>query len=176
MVYIKNSSVRLDKKMNSSKSSIALLLFYVYRYYKRRDPVKCRRKLIIDMTHCLRVLKCMRDNSPVHLCIDSVDSLSSMMNSCGVSIELEIPPIYGDYENSEIVILMLELTKQIISYCKSPFYKRNSEKITRRLMAIHNLPRVLLAGPDDDSNCSMIHISAEEAIRIMNNYMSSDNS
>ena len=160
--------------MNENKNGIAILLFYVYQYYKRRDPLECRCGLITDMTHCSRVLKCMRDNSPVNMCIDSVNSLSSRMKSCGEAIELGTIPSYCDCENRDIVILMLKITKQIISCCQSPFYKRNSEKITRRLMALHNLPRVLLSESDNNVNHSISHIIAEEAIKIMNSYMISE--
>lgn len=151
---------------------IIFVLFYVFRHYKRIDAVSKRNELISDLKKCHLLLEQMEENKDPNSSIEILGALIDRMNSFGANMKLAQPIRYADTYDSEIIMIMKRVTREIIDYAKHPFYRRYSSEIFARLLVLHNLPRSLLNDSSGDmSTVRNFHISKQEALEYVRMYL-----
>lgn len=147
---------------------IILVLFYIFRHYKRVGDTYKRNELISDLKKCHLILSRMGKNIDPNISTGSVSALIDRVNSWGANIKLQQPLRYADDYDPEIVMIMRRITGEIIDLAKSPFYKKNSSKIFMRFLVLHNLPRSLLNDSSGDMSTGQnFHISKQEALELV---------
>ena len=153
-------------------TQVSLVLLYVYRFYKRSFPNVNRAEFTADMHECRRILKSMKQFPNREPPVNSLKSLITRINRWGDPLEFYPTVRNSDCHDSEIVKWMLKITREIEWLLKCPCRQLVETQIIKRLMAIHNLPRVLLLNEPYDPTLSTAHISKEDAIQAMQCYLS----
>lgn len=153
-------------------TQVPLVLLYVYRFYKRSFPNVNRAEFTADMCECRRILKSMKQFPNREPPIDSVKRLIDRINRWWDSSELHPTIRNSDCPDPEIVKWMLKITREIEWLLKCPCRHLVETQIIKRLMAIHNLPRVLLLNEPSDPTSSTAHMPKEDAIQAMRCYLS----
>lgn len=151
---------------------IIFVLFYVFRHYKRVYDISPKNELLTDLKKCHLILTRMEKNIAPDISTEIVGDLINRINSWGANMKLQQPLRYSDNYDLEIVKIMEKLTREIITFAKSPFYKRYSGAIFDRFLVLHNLPRVLLNNSSGDmSTVQNFHISKQEALEYIAMYL-----
>jgi len=151
---------------------IMFVCFYIFRHYKRVGLTAKRNEMVSDFKKCNLILRRMKKNIDPDISRELVGALIDRINSYGTNMKLQQPLRYADNYDSEIVITMIKITEEIISYLKRPFHRRYSSKIFTRLLILHNLPRVLLNDSSGDlSTLQNLHMSKQEALACVSMYI-----
>lgn len=151
---------------------IMLVLFHIFRHYKRIDITKNRKDFLCDMRKCDLVLDKIKSNSNPEHSIVTVNSLVERINSFGNTIVLHPPLRYTDIYDSELIEIMSKITKELISIAKRPFFKKYYGEIFKRLLILHNLPRALINNTAEDPSIpNFFHISKQEALSYAAEYL-----
>jgi len=151
---------------------IMVVLFYVFRHYKRVGLTAKKNEMVSDLTKCLLIIKRMQENKDPDVSIELVGALIDRINRHGANVALQHPIRYADNEDFEIVSLMSQITEEIICFAKRPFYRRYSSEIFMRLLVLHNLPRVLLNNSSGDmSMIRNFHMSKQDALECVSMYL-----
>ncbi len=150
--------------MNSG-TCIIFIMFYIFRHYKRVEINSNINEFISDMKKCHLLLTRMERNIEPSVSTEIVTSLIDRINSWGATMRLQSPLRYVDSYDHDIIVIMIRLIDEIITFAKKPFYKKHSNEIFIRLLILHNLPRVLLDNSSGDSSTlKNLHISKQEAL------------
>lgn len=150
--------------MNDS-TCIMFVLFYIFRHYKRVGYTAKRSEMISDLKKCHLILRRMEKKLDPNISIKTVSALIDRVNSFGANMKLQQSLRYADTYDFEIVIRMRTITAETIKYLRRPFYKRYSGVIFMRLLALHNLPRVLLNDSSGDMSIGPnFHITKKLAL------------
>ncbi len=145
---------------------IAFLLFYVFRHYKRLCMRANRKEMIADLKKCRLLLVRMESNLPPEDSADTVQALMDRINSFGYDMKLQFPLRYADADDRDVITAMLRLTDDIIRFARSPFYRRYAGDIFKRLLVLHNLPRVILDDSSGDATTlANFHVPKQDALK-----------
>lgn len=144
---------------------VAYILFYIFRHYKRMGILSNKREMMSDLNTCYLLLKQMEKNGSPEISADLVRVLIVRIRELGANIEYQQPLRYVDIYDHDILMIMIRLTGEILAYLKKPFYKRFSNEIFKRFLALHNLPRVLLYDSSGDlSTQKGFHLTKQTAL------------
>ena len=144
---------------------VAFMLFCVYRHYKRLDLSIHRKNLISDMILCKKLLRAMLTNHQSHNSVKLTVKLTTRTHELGINTNLALPLRYVDYYDKDVISLMLTLTNEIITIAKNPLKTHYEPEIFKRLLVLHNLPRVLVDNSSCDSSVTnTFHISKQTAM------------
>ena len=149
------------------KISVAIILYDVFSHYKRFFPKISRKDFASDMKQCDILLEKMIENDEIPPA--TIKKLVDRINQWGYQISLPKSIEYGDYQDSEVTEMMLRIVEEILKDIRFPIYLFRKIQIHKRLMALHNLPRVLLANDITDFPS---HMEKEDAIESVNRYLS----
>lgn len=173
-VLQKNSLISsIGGKIMNDGTCIVFVLFYVFRHYKRVGVTTERKQLVSDLKKCHLLLERIEKNVAPEASIELVGELIERINSFGANMKLQQPLRYADNYDSEIIVIMSRITREIINFAKCPFYKRYSSQIFTRFLVLCNLSRSLLNDSSGDmSTTQNFHISKQEALECVAMYLS----
>ena len=151
------------------KANAPIVLYDVFSHYKRFFPKISRKDFASDMKQCDILLEKMIENDEIPLA--TIKKLVDRINQWGYQISLPDSIEYGDYQDSEVTGMMLRIVEEILKDIRFPNYFFRKKQIHKRLMALHNLPRVLLANDRTDFPS---HMEKNDAIECVNSYLSDE--